>query len=211
MYSRKHYLEVLENARESLKGENLVERASACGFGERKKPGGGHTFIFDSLGSKYELDAEAFEIKNLRGGVMPLIMRGVALHHLLHARRAPITGDFIPLRELPGLEPYSPVITRRIIAPLDLAFGDAPSLLDSAAAALGGASRVNPSGAAAVLFPFPMLPVFISVSAQTCGVPSSATVLFDASAPLFLPLEDIVVLAELTARKIALRSRDEIR
>jgi hypothetical protein len=200
MYSRKHYLSVLKEAEDSLAQLDLM-RARACGFGVRKVEGGGEGFTFECLGKLYTISADAREVRSADGRPMPLIMRVVVLHYLLRGGAAGFAGEYAPLKDMPGLELYACVIQRRSEDVLARAFGPAPELLKPAAARLGGLP-VSMGDAAARLFPLPKIPMVVFVNGPLEEIPANAGTLFDRSAPELLPLEDLVVLAEIVSHKL---------
>jgi len=57
--------------------------------------------------------------------------------------------------------------------------------------------------AAARLFPLPRLPIVIVINKSEEGLPAAANLMYDRSATDLLPLEDLVVLAELVSHKLS--------
>jgi hypothetical protein len=200
MYSRKHYLEVLKEAEEKLALTELESCARICGF-QLKETERGVEIIFDHYGKEYRIKERGKRIESVDGREMPLIMRVIALHHLIEAKPAPITGGLAPIRSFPGLESYEATIRRRTEELLSRAFGNAPERLAAVARKLGGAA-VGMGDAAARVYPLPRLPIVIVINKAGGGLPAAAGLLYDRSAPELLPLEDLVALAELVSRKI---------
>ncbi|TDA67707.1 MAG: DUF3786 domain-containing protein [Clostridia bacterium] len=124
------------------------------------------------------------------------------LHYLLHASGTPLTGRWISFRELPGGSLYMDAFRRRALLPLMGTFGNsAPGLLEAAAAY--GREVGEWGHASVILRPFPRVPVGVVVWEGDEELPANASILFDSSAPDYLPTEDYAVLAGLIATGLA--------
>jgi len=118
----------------------------------------------------------------------------VLAHYLLTADGRPLTNTFASYRELPGAGIYYGPFVARTVKPLLRAFGEHPERLLLAGRALGGTSQ-EVGDASITLQILPRLPVTYAIWRGDDEVASSGTVLFDASASGYLPLEDLVVAA----------------
>jgi hypothetical protein len=202
MYSRKHYLELLEDAGKQLCGSDIEARAAACGFQVRENPVSGKEIIIDYFNRRFRSAIIDIVPADDGGRPMPLQIRIIALHYLISAGTHPVTGEFIPLKKIPGLENYGGVIKRRSEDVLVRAFGDKPALLKETVVRLGGAP-VDIGDAAGRLFPLPRIPILAVFSSAEENIPAYATLMFDRSATSLLPLEDLVVLAEIVSHKLS--------
>ncbi|MFA6449955.1 MAG: DUF3786 domain-containing protein [bacterium] len=161
----------------------------------------GEEIKFYNFGCEYKIIDGGKRIVNGNGREMPLLMRVITMHHLIEAKPTPITGALAPIRSFPGLESYEATIRRRTEEILLRAFGNSPELLMASAERLGGVA-VKMGDSAARIYPLPRLPIVIVINKSGEGLPAGAALLYDRSASELLPLEDIVVLAELVSRKI---------
>lgn len=206
MYSRKHYLGVLGEAKKQLAGADMSARASACGYAVRKNTTGGVEIEVEYLGKHFRLDPAGLDAVSGGGRPMPLLMRIVVLHYLNGSGQPPLTGELVPLKKITELESYGPTIRWRTEDILVRAFGARPALLRETSERLGGAA-VEIGDAGARLFPLPRVPMVISVNGEEEGIPADATVFYDKSITSVLPLEDAVVLAEIVSHKLANAAR----
>lgn len=121
------------------------------------------------------------------------------LHYLIHASGTPLSGRWISFRELPGGSLYMDAFRRRALLPLIGAFGGSARELLEAAAACGSSDAGEWGDASVILRPFPRVPVGVAVWEGDDELPANANMLFDSSAPDYLPTEDYAVLAGLIA------------
>jgi hypothetical protein len=197
MYSRQQYEKLIIEAWEQLGGTGIEAAAGRCGMSFNNGKA-----AFDSLGRTFGISAPGREITDGAGLPAPRIFQVVVLHHLLRADGSAATGKPVPLHAFPDLMLYRDIIKWRVLDVLAGAFGDSPGLLRETAAALGGV----PAGfgdAAATLLPLPLVPWTAVIHAGDDEFPAGAQVLLDESAPRLLPMEDMVVLSELLARRLA--------
>ncbi len=202
MYSRKHYMKVLEEAKGELAGVDARERALVCGFDYVAGTGDGAALEFDSLGTRFSVDCDTWDIKNmLTGRDMPLQFRILTLHLLWQAKDVEPTGDIMPLKAFRGLEMYEQVIRRRSDNILIRRFGDRSALLIKTVEELKG-EKVDMGDAGGRFWPFPKMPVLAVVYEAEPGLPAEANMLFDSTADRLFHIEDLVVTAELLAHKL---------
>jgi hypothetical protein len=116
------------------------------------------------------------------------------LHYLACAEGVPLHDKWISFKEIPGGQVYINPFYNRAIRPLIKIFGKDPQGLIAAGRALGG--RKGDIGDASVVIPvFPMVPVAYVVWEGDEEFEPSGNILFDESAPSYLPLEDYAVIA----------------
>ncbi|MCG0277313.1 MAG: DUF3786 domain-containing protein [Thermanaeromonas sp.] len=123
--------------------------------------------------------------------------------HYLTSPGSSLTGQWITFKELPGGALYSTPFYYRAVFPLIRAFTPHLDSLVSAGASLGG-TKGHIGHASVILYPFPLVPVYLSLWAGDEEVPPGGTILFDASVPEHLSTEDCAVLAEYLVRRLKL-------
>lgn len=122
----------------------------------------------------------------------------VAVAYLSRAQDLPLRGAWVAFRELPGGDSFFRGPHSLPTALLERAFGAAPPGLHPAAARLGGLPAEG-ADAAAEIPALPRIPLRVLVWAGTEEFPPSAAMLADARAHLFLPLDVLWALANVTA------------
>ncbi len=111
------------------------------------------------------------------------------LHYLATADGTPLTGKWIAYRHLPGGDIYIDPFQKRAVLPFLNTFGADPEKFREAAETLGG-KKIEQSGISMVLNVFPRVPMCFTIWPGDEELPASATILFDESAPHYLPTED---------------------
>ena len=138
------------------------------------------------------------------GGGGPLSLREeiLILHYLEKASGIPPTGNWISFAEISGGTFYHPVFLQRCKAPLVRHLGGEPQwLLSLAAEEVGGESLAL--GDAGVKIPiFPRVALGMILWRGDAEFPPDGNVLFDSSITGYLPVEDIVILAETVVWKL---------
>jgi hypothetical protein len=116
------------------------------------------------------------------------------MHYLTHADGAAVSGNLISYRQLPGAKMFEQRFVNLVSRPmLDLFDNDADSFRQ-AAAALGGQAMDYKGDATFRFMALPRLPVACIFNTGEGEIPPSFSVLFDESAPHYLPTEDLTVL-----------------
>ena len=118
-----------------------------------------------------------------------------------------MTNHWIAYREIPGCLLYAGVFARRVTEPVIQKFGRSAALFRDAGTRLGG--TLNTAGDASfTLNAVPRIPLQYILWEGDEEFPPSVQLLFDSSADRYLPLEDIVVLSQVTTgRLISLSNR----
>lgn len=128
-----------------------------------------------------------------QGKEIPISNKILILHYLNAAEGVPLKNKWISFKELPSGQIYVTPFYNRAIRPLIKFFGEAPEKLLTAGVALGG--EKGDMGDVSVRIPvLPMVPVTYVIWQGDDEFPASGNVLFDASAPNYLPTEDYAVL-----------------
>jgi len=130
-----------------------------------------------------------------------LISRILILHYLIKATGKPVVGQLIDFRQIPGGLSYYPVFERRAKLFLISNMGNDLDILKQAALLMGGIPREQ-GDLSFTLFPFPRVPVTLTLWQGDEDFPSSGKFLFDASITEYLSSEDIVELCKLISVKL---------
>ncbi len=127
-------------------------------------------------------------------GPLPRWLRLVFLHYLLQANGTPVADYWITYRQLPGAIFFEKRFVSMAIGPLTRAFGNDLEGFKRAGAALGG-EPISRTGDAGFRFhALPRIPMACILYLGDEEVQPSVNVLFDASAPAYLPTEDLSIL-----------------
>ncbi|MBI4302117.1 MAG: DUF3786 domain-containing protein [Chloroflexi bacterium] len=113
------------------------------------------------------------------------------LHYLLTADGTAVADEWIAFRQLPGGFFYESSFSQQVFLPLAQAFGPNLEAFRKAGLALGGSPMSRTGDAAFRFMAFPRLPIACILYEGDEEVPPSANVLFDKSAPHYLPTEDL--------------------
>ena len=199
MYAKHQYEKVLAQAWDALDRTDIADRARHCSMMWDAASG---RVRFTSLGQTLEIDPVLHQICEPDGRPARRIFQIVALHHLLHAGDVLPAGRETPLHVFQDLMLYHNTIKWRVLDILANAFGQRPELLHEAGARLGGAPR-DFGDASVRLLPLPRVAWTAVIHSADDEFPAEAKVLFDDNATHLLPPEDMVVLSELLAHKLA--------
>jgi hypothetical protein len=163
-----------------------------------------------SSGTEYNREAEAFFVRYLteeykvtfpfgevgyaqKNDPVPITVKVILLHYLLRAGGQPLKKQWISFKDIPEggmlyLEPFN----NRVINYLLAVFGKKPGLMIEAGKVLGGENTSFGDHSVQLLI-LPHLPITYVLWENDDEFPARATVLFDATAPFYLPTEDLVV------------------
>jgi hypothetical protein len=161
------------------------------------------TIAIDYLRKEHRVVLPDADVVNVESGEkLSPRERLLVLHYLLTEKGKPLTGRSITLKEIPDGLNYFPTFTKRALKPLIDAFGKEPGRLVKAAGKLGGRRAVF-GDASAVIDAFPHVPLTFVLWRGDDELPAAASILFDSSVTDCLSVEDIIVLSEITAWKLA--------
>jgi hypothetical protein len=139
------------------------------------------------------------------GGPLSLREEILILHYLEKASGIPTTGRWISFAEIPGGAFYHPVFLQRSKAPLVKFFGEEPQkLLVLASEEVGGESLAL-GDAGVKIQVFDRVALGMVLWKGDAEFPPEGNVLFDSSISGYLPVEDIVILAETIIWKLIKR------
>jgi hypothetical protein len=147
-----------------------------------------------------------FFFKSSKDSNVTLVSKIVLLHYLSQSSGADLGGEQIPYADIPGLRHYAPVYEKRVLKPIQAAFGnDRYSFLEAGLSL--GATRQEYGDASFTLRALPRIPITFILWEGDSEFPPLVKTLFDPTIPLYLPLEDIVVLTKLAATRLLKQAR----
>ena len=126
----------------------------------------------------------------------------VLLNYLVRAGGQPLKNSWISFKEIPqGGMIYLDAFNRRIRDQLTAVFGEAPDLLLKAGASLGG-KQVHCGDCGVQLQVLPRFPVTFAIWNAAEDTAPGATVLYDATAPFYLPTEVLIEATSFCIRQL---------
>lgn len=158
---------------------------SGCDFREGKF----HLKFFNRL---FLIDHYSGIIEEPAGG--PPLSRGlklVLLHYIINATGAPVAGEWITYRYLPGANFFEARFQSMGISPLQKRFGHDLEDFRRSCQNLGGDAMSRTGDAAYRFMALPSIPMACILYLADEEMPSSINLLFDASASNYLPTEDL--------------------
>lgn len=157
------------------------------------------------------LEMPGFSFTSSKAASVNLVTKIILLHYILVASGEPLkpASERVSYEDIPGCGHYLPVFERRVLKPLQTAFGQDRHLFLEAGTALGGIKE-DFGDASFTLHAFPMVPITIILWEGDEEFPPSVKMLFDPSVPRYLPLEDIVVISKLAATRVMKAARKAV-
>lgn len=187
---------------EGLRQSDLKERAVRSGGRYEARDSGEALVELLYLGQELHLSFPEGTIETKDGpGPIPLREEIIILHYLEKTRGTPLTGRWVSFAEIPGGAFYHPVFLKRCKFPLVKFFGGAPEVLKTLAYPMQG----MPLGLGDVgvkIQAFPFIPLALIMWRGDAEFPAEGNLLFDVSITEYLPVEDIVILAETVVWKL---------
>ncbi|MCB2186709.1 MAG: DUF3786 domain-containing protein [Deltaproteobacteria bacterium] len=149
------------------------------------------------LGRGYLVDAHG--VRNAQGDKAPLTHRLVLAYYLLHRGGGETAGRYVPYRELPGGADFARALSEVVEGRLARAFsGRVPELLAAAADLGGEPAPVEVRAELAQVFPvLPHIPLMLTFYDADEDFGAEAKVFYDLTAPNFLDMECLAVLAQI--------------
>lgn len=159
------------------------------------------SFSLGFFGEPYTVSYPLGEVrrpdKSAAGGREALIL----LHYLVNAVGTPVQEEWVAYRDLPGARYHEPAFVADVERPLSLGLaGRLEEFRDWAAKAARFLEL--PGDVAAAWDVLPRVPLLVIFNERDEEFPASARVLYDVSAPDYLPTEDLEVIAELAVLRI---------
>jgi len=200
---QKHYRQAFEVAREEIQSLDPAVMAAHSGAGYRVR-NGNKELTLTLFGNPYTITFPEIEIASSEKQTISLVTRIILLHYLIRADGTEPKNALIPYKEIPGGMMYAGVFQRRVTDPLTATFGQAPERFLQAGVAMGGET----AGFGDVSFSLGVLPRVSITFVFWRGdeeFPPGIQVLFDRSIDRYLSLEDVVVLGEMTSKRLIAR------
>jgi len=200
---QKHYRQAFDVACQEIQSLDPAVMATRSGAHYHVRDGKKElTLVF--FGDPYSITFPEIEIASSRKQTISLVSRIILLHYLIRADGTELRGDLVPYKEIPGGMMYSGVFQKRVVDPLIGLYGYDPERFLKAGIAMGGegAAFGDVSFSLAVL---PRVSITLVLWKGDEEFPPSIQVLFDRSIDRYLSLEDVVVLGEMTSKRLIAR------
>jgi len=136
------------------------------------------------------------------GGPLSLREEILILHYLEKASGVPPAGNWVSFAEIPGGAFYHPVFLQRSKAPLVKFFGEDPQRFLVLASEEVGGEPWAMGDTGVIIQVFPRVVLGMVLWKGDAEFPPEGNVLFDSSVTGYLPVEDIVILAETIVWKL---------
>lgn len=162
------------------------------------------SYIVPYLNRKYLVNHSTGEVSPLQRNDKEVSIQQqiLFLHYLTAAGGEALQNEWITFKELPGGAIYTNPYRNRTLIPLLKYFGEQPRRFQEIAASLGGISA-SFGDLCMILRPFPRVPIGFVLWEGDEEFPPSANILYDASAPGYLPTEDYALLPGLIIWEMA--------
>lgn len=164
-----------------------------------------HVPFFDEI---ITIHLPQFNFKSSKGSNVTLVTKIIILHYMNRASGAPLTGEKVSYGDIPECMHYEPVFSKRVLKPIQSAFGSNSHAFREAGTALDGKEE-GYGDASFTLFALPKVPITFIIWEGNEEFPASAKTLFDSSITEYLGLEDIVVTAKLASARILKSARKQ--
>jgi hypothetical protein len=197
---QKNYQQAFDLACASFKGIDLKERAEKSGA-VYEKGDEGDQILLSFFSEPYTIRFPQIEFSSPGEKTVSLVTRALVLHYLLKADGSPLTNKWVAYKDLPGGMLYAGVFARRVTDPLIKRFGRSAKLFQEVGIRFRGESA-GVGDASVKLLALPRVPVQYVLWEGDEEFPPSAHLLFDSSVVHYLPLEDIVVLGQITTGRL---------
>ncbi len=132
---------------------------------------------------------------------MPINEKILVLHYLINSQGIPLSEHWIPFRDIPGGSIYVDPFKGRAYYPFIGTFGKNPEGFEKASLKLGG-EKMDMGDLSFKISVFPMVPVVYIMWLGDDEMRASGNILFNQSAPFYLPTEDYAILGGLTSSKL---------
>ncbi len=207
MQKQKYYRKALELACEEIRSLDPSVMAARSGAHYQVRDGKKQlTVVF--FGDPYDITFPEIEVTSKTKQTVSLVTRIILLHYLIRADGTAPRGDPIPYKEIPGGLLYAGVFEKRVVDPLIREFGQTAERFLRAGIAMGGEEATFGD----VSFSLKILPRVAMTFVLWKGdeeFPPAIQILFDRVVDRYLSLEDVVVLGEMTSRRLIAKNVEE--
>ena len=155
-------------------------------------------FIIPLFNWTYTVKLPGCETTEMGTGVrVPKMLAVLLMHYLTHADGTAVSGIWMSYRQLPGAKLFEQKFINMVSRPMAEFFDSNIGSFMESASALGG-QPIDRKGDAAFWFKaLPKLPIACIFNIGEDEIPPSINILFDESAPHYLPTEDLTILGGL--------------
>ncbi len=161
------------------------------------------SYVVPYLNRTYLVNHNTGDVMNMEDGQKaPIHLQILFLHYLATADGTPLTGEWITFKELPGGQIYVDPYQGRTIKPLLKYFGQDPHQFLEIARSLGGEPETF-GDVSVIMRPFPKIPLGFLFWEGDDEFSPSANIIYDSSAPHYLPTEDYALLPGLIIWEMA--------
>ncbi len=203
---QKSYQQAFDLACALLREKDLKDRAEKAGVGYEKDREGEEIRV-SFFSETYTIHFPQMEFSCPGKKAVSLVVRVLLLHHLLQADGSPLAGQWVAYKDIPGGLLYAGVFARRVTEPLVKKYGRSAKSFREAGTRFAG-EMAGVGDASFYLQAFPRVPLQYVLWEGDDEFPPSVQLLFDSSVVHYLPLEDVVVLGQITTgRLISLSNR----
>lgn len=161
----------------------------------------GRRFVVPFFGERYTVSYPEGVVSREDGSASGAREALILLHYLVQADGSRVRGQWVAYRDLPGARYHEPAFAAEVERPLSLGLAGRLEALRGWASATARPVDL-PGDVAAVWDVLPRVPLLLVFNEADEEFPASARVFFDATAPSYLPTEDLSVLAELAALRL---------
>ena len=177
-----------QDLREQVRGIDSVARAEQLGARST-----GSTIVVSCLGRDFEVDAEGRVLSSCHSHAwfsIPL------LTYILSSKGVPVSGKWVPLRELEQGSMWERLFERRCEAPLKRIADSHAELFEDLISMFSGTSSSEQfsSDISVVLYPLPKVPILICYWRPEDGMESKLHVFFDTTAEQNLTMDSLFTL-----------------
>ena len=199
------YINARKIAIEALSKISFASMLQRSGF----EWAGEGTFRVPFLDRTYEVGYPQFGFKDPvePGREIPIQEQILILHYMLAAGIAPLTGQWISYREIPGASFYFSAFVKRAIDPLKKVFGQNIWSLSESAARLKG-KPIEPGDVGFEFEILPQVPLQVILYAGDEEFTAEVNMLFDKNIGRILSPEDIAWLAGMLVYRLIAISRN---
>jgi hypothetical protein len=163
----------------------------------------GKTAAIEHLNRTYHISCPEGEVTfSDSAEAVPVRDKILILHYFTRAKGTPLTGKMITYKELQEGINYYPTFFKRAISPIINRYNDEPHKLIEAGKRLGG-EKADYGDAAVTIPAFPRVPLTYVLRRGDEEFAADGSVLFDSTIPDYLPTEDITIVSEAIAWRLA--------
>jgi len=159
------------------------------------------SFTVPFLGEDHTVSYPEGVVKRADGSPAGGMEAILILHYLVHADGLANSGEWVAYRDLPGARYHEPAFKAEVEGPLSRGLAGRLESLRTWAREEARALDL-PGDVAAAWEILPRVPLLIIFNEADEEFPASARVLFDITAPNYLPTEDLSALAELAVSRL---------